>query len=309
MGHYDVIQFYLALVSAAKARGIRCAITSGMACVAYEVAEATKDCDLLCDPEAAADFLALLAESPFEGAACRYRGNISPPLDARWHKGGWTSHFEWPGSEAYLDVFGIAPRARSSWLEEMQPPYVHPHVVADMKRTGRDKDWPFISALGVKMVEKGDERGWLHVYELDSLRRLMAEKPAPPAALLEARPLLKLVATGSPLIGAAARLERSFWQELSDLRVRLFEKLLRSYVVAMRKATAGTGRELGLHENHKLRVECAEQHLPPRPLTPDVLAEFIAKAKESVLTGMTPEMGVWLPDVNPNFTLLIPELK
>lgn len=142
MDQFAIIEFYLELVRRAQERGICCAITSGMACVAYEVAEATKDCDLLCDPEMDEKFLALLVESPLGEAACCYRGNISPPLDARWHRGGWTSHFEWPGTEAFLDVFGIAPRARSAWQEEMQPPYAHPHVVADMKRTAREKDWP-----------------------------------------------------------------------------------------------------------------------------------------------------------------------
>ncbi len=45
MGQFEIIEFYLDLVRGAQARGIRCAITSGMACVAFEIAESTKDCD------------------------------------------------------------------------------------------------------------------------------------------------------------------------------------------------------------------------------------------------------------------------
>jgi hypothetical protein len=45
-----------------------------------------KDCNLLCDPETADKFIALLAESPFGDSPCQYRGNISPSLDSRWLK-------------------------------------------------------------------------------------------------------------------------------------------------------------------------------------------------------------------------------
>jgi hypothetical protein len=38
--------------------------------------------------------IALLAESPPGDSPCQYLGNISPPLDGRWLKGGWTSHSE-----------------------------------------------------------------------------------------------------------------------------------------------------------------------------------------------------------------------
>jgi hypothetical protein len=82
MDHFAIIEFYLELVRRAQERGICCAITSGMACVAYEVAEATKDCDLLCDPEMDETFLALLAESPLAGAACRINPNFTQLIPA-----------------------------------------------------------------------------------------------------------------------------------------------------------------------------------------------------------------------------------
>ncbi|MEO7297758.1 MAG: hypothetical protein ABI042_04195, partial [Verrucomicrobiota bacterium] len=85
--------FFEDFVSELRHRGVVCAITSGMACVHYGVAETTKDCDLLCHPSSFGTLLDLLEETKVSGASCRYRGNISPPLDARWHRGGWTSHF------------------------------------------------------------------------------------------------------------------------------------------------------------------------------------------------------------------------
>jgi len=42
--------FYEDLVSRLRARGVLCAITSGLACVHYGVAETTQACDLLCHP-------------------------------------------------------------------------------------------------------------------------------------------------------------------------------------------------------------------------------------------------------------------
>src|SRR5271168_5302194 len=92
----ELERFYEGLVTRARSRGIACAITSGMACVAFGVSEATKDCDLLCDPESASRFLELLSETTLDGHPPSYRGNLTPPLDARWIRGGWTSHFMWP---------------------------------------------------------------------------------------------------------------------------------------------------------------------------------------------------------------------
>src|SRR5437667_6474349 len=101
-------QFYEDLVRELRSRGVIAAITSGLACVHYGIAETTKDCDLLCHPGSFDELLNLLNATRVGDMACRYRGNISPPLDARWHQGGWTSHFEWlAGAHAVtLDVFG-----------------------------------------------------------------------------------------------------------------------------------------------------------------------------------------------------------
>jgi hypothetical protein len=136
-----------------------------MACVAYGVTQATQDCDVLCAPEAAGKFLGLLGEARLHGKLPSYRGHITPPLDARWLRGGWTSHFVWDaaGAEAYLDIFGVAPRGSSPWEAELQGLYAGPHTVAEMKRTNRGKDWPFITALGAQMLEGQDARGWLHI--------------------------------------------------------------------------------------------------------------------------------------------------
>lgn len=304
LDQFAIIEFYLELVRRAHERGICCAITSGMACVAYEVAEATKDCDLLCDPEMAEKFLSLLAESPLGDVACRYRGYISPPLDARWHRGGWTSHFEWPGTEAFLDVFGIAPRARSAWQEEMRPPYAHPHVVADMKRTARKKDWPFISDLGALMLAQGDQRGWLHLFDAAMLKKL-ALKNVIPAEISAVRPALGLI--GDPdRLSAALEAEESFWRHASEARLKFYERPLRRYVVGVRKAEAR--QTLTLRQQHEIRLGCAEQHLPLRPLGPAEFDEMVATARQRTVALIHPSLVDYLPDLRANYRLLVPEL-
>jgi len=113
--------FFTGLVTTAQSRGITCAITSGMACVHFGVAATTKDCDVLCTVARCDDFRTLIAETSLRGILPDYRGNISPPLDTRWMRGGWTSHFTWKTKpeETCLDIFGVAPRGSSPWEQQL----------------------------------------------------------------------------------------------------------------------------------------------------------------------------------------------
>jgi len=211
-----------------------CAITSGLACVHYGVAETTKDCDLLCHPGSFDTLLDLLAETRVSGSPCHYRGHISPPLDARWHRGGWTSHFQWgTGPEATtLDVFGHALRESSPWQDDVAGLYASQNVVAEMKRTDRDKDWPFITSLGVALLHARDSRGWLHLFEEDSIREML-ETYSIPDDLLAVRPVLQLAARRDPALRPALLAEQHFWKELDRLRIRICRGALRPFVLAM----------------------------------------------------------------------------
>ena len=130
----ELDRFFEQLVATVQAKGAVCAITSGMACVQYGVAQATKDCDLLCAANSAGQLLNVLRATPLHGVSCSYRGHLTPPLDQRWLRGGWTSHFHWDLGEtaAYLDVFGVAPRASSEWMTEGAGTLTGMHTVAEM---------------------------------------------------------------------------------------------------------------------------------------------------------------------------------
>ena len=189
--------FFEDFVSELRNRGVVCAITSGLACVHYGVAETTKDCDLLCHPSSFGTLLNFLEETKISGASCHYRGNISPPLDARWHRGGWTSHFQWDTTPdvTTLDVFGHALRESSPWFDDISGMYVGENIVAEMKRTDRDKDWPFITSLGVELLQRRDPRGWLHLFEPEKISEALQDARIPDD-FLKVRPVLQLAQIG-----------------------------------------------------------------------------------------------------------------
>ena len=296
----ELEDFFSMLVSSAQERGIPCAITSGMACVHFGVAATTKDCDVLCDAAKSDDFRELIADTPLRGLFPNYRGNISPPLDARWMRGGWASHFTWKTKpeETCLDIFGIAPRGSSPWDRELRGIYVRPNVVAEMKRTNREKDWPFATALGGQMLDEGDTDGWLHLYDGDVLR-LCAKQTPPPEHLAELRPLLRLFPFSDTLLLKRLLLaERAFWSELDELRLKIYQKPLRAYTAALRRISAG-GRPFD--QSHEIRIGCALDHLPFQPLRDYGLDRMIAEAKANVGVTVGPDVLEWLPAAENHF--------
>ena len=295
--------FFENFVRALRERGVVCAITSGMACVHYGVAETTKDCDLLCHPGSFDTLLNLLTETKISDLSCHYRGHVSPPLDARWHRGGWTSHFQWgTGSEVTtLDVFGHALRESSPWQEDIAGLYASQNVVAEMKRTDRDKDWPCITSLGVALLDARDPRGWLHLFDADTIMEML-EARAIPAELLTIRPALQLAARRDPVLPHALLAERHFWKELDRLRIRICRAALRPYVLAMGRERASAAA--GLLEEHAVRLACAEKHLEKNPVGRYGVERLIEDARQSTTAFVHPELIQWLPDVRPHFSFL-----
>ena len=294
----EMEEFFTGLVTQAQRRRITCGITSGMACVHFGLSSSTKDCDVLCACESAEKFFDLIAQTLVENRPAAYRGNISPPLDARWLRGGWTTHFAWElasGDSVGLDIFGLAPRATSPWEREIEGIYVSKRIVADMKRTSRGKDWPFVTALGVKMLDAGSLEGWLHLHDAKVIRDNIASLPPPPAIVVR-RPVLRLALTGDDRLEAALFAERVHWQSLATCRTRYFERMLRPYVSAVRRATAR--RNLDLRESHRIRVDCATRALNPDPLRDLGAAKLLEDARAMTAQFVNPALMEWLPDLS-----------
>ncbi|HLQ44974.1 MAG TPA: hypothetical protein VK137_09620, partial [Planctomycetaceae bacterium] len=229
-----------------------------------------------------------------------YRGHLTAPLDPRWQRGGWTAHFQWKSDAgiAHLDVFGVAPRASSSWEAERHGLLAGMHTVAEMKRTDRPKDWPFANSLGVKLLEAGDLRGWLHVFDADTLRELKMRVPCP-ANIVAQRPVLQLVLDDDPRLKAAVFGETVFWQELDRIRISVHEAAVRPYFKAVKKDPRADDSDLRIQ--HAVRVAHAESLLPRSPLRNYGLDRLIAEAREAALQMVVPGALDWLPDVTANF--------
>jgi len=303
LSYAELEQFYEGLVSRARSRGITCAITSGLACVAFGVAQTTKDCDLLCAPDAAGEFFKLLGEASLGGQMPSYRGHLTPPLDSRWLRGGWTSHFVWdtPGLEAYLDIFGVAPRGSSPWEAEVQGFYAGLHTVAEMKRTNREKDWPFATALGVKLLEAGDPRGWLHLFNYDVLVQT-ARKLRCPAAMIALRPALALLVEADERLELALKGEIEFWNRLDELRVKVYERAVRPYMLAVKRDPRSSAPPLAVQ--HECRLEHAGQVLAVSPLRQYGIERLIGEAQARAARFLHPGALRWLPDAGKCFNLL-----
>jgi hypothetical protein len=300
LSYAELERFYEGLVSRARSQGIMCAITSGMACVAFGVAPATQDCDLLCTPEAAARFFTLLCETKFADQLPHYRGHLTPPLDERWLRGGWTSHFVWKTSagEAYLDIFGVAPRASAPWEAELQGFYAGANTVAEMKRTNRDKDWPFATALGVKLLEAGDPRGWLHLFDYDVLIQT-AERVPCPAEMIAQRPVLGLLVAGDERLEVGLKAELEFWHRLDRLRLKVFERAVRAYLLAVKQD--GRAEAPDLPTQHEARIEQADRLLPTDPLRDHGVDQLVAEARVQTARFVPAGAMEWLPSGRAGF--------
>lgn len=296
----ELDHFYEALVSSVQARGGVCAITSGMACVEYGVAQSTKDCDILCSADSVAMLLDLLAETEFAGTACSYRGHLTAPLDARWMCGGWTAHFAWKSAEAtaHLDVFGIAPRGSSDWMRGRRGLLAGMHTVAEMKRTDRAKDWPFATALGVKLLEEGNLDGWLHIFDADALRQAVLTAPLPDE-IVRRRPVLQLLVQNDPRLRVGVFGETLFWQNLDRVRLDLHEAAVRKYLKAVRHDPDADASDL--RTQHRVRVGHAEVLLPRSPLVEYGIERLIEEARRRTAEFVVPGALEWLPDATANF--------
>jgi hypothetical protein len=296
----ELDRFYENLVSTVRANGGVCAITSGLACVKYGVALSTKDCDVLCSVESAPQLLDVLATTSFAGVQCGYRGHLTAPLDTRWQRGGWTAHFQWKNEfiPAHLDVFGVAPRASSPWESEQQGMLAGMHTVAEMKRTDRPKDWPFANSLGVKLLEAGDLRGWLHIFDAELLRELKTRIPCP-ENLVSQRPVLQLVLDNDRRLDAAVFAESVFWQQLDRARLKVHEAAVRKYFMAVKRDADADADDL--MTQHAVRVRLAGALLPRCPIRDYGIDRMVAEARDAALQLVAPGALNWLPDVTANF--------
>ena len=137
-------------------------------------------------------------------------------------------------------------------------------MVAEMKRTDRPKDWPFATALGVKLLEDGDPRGWLHIFDVVTLQEVFARVPLPDAQVAQ-RPCLALLRNGDPRLELAIFGETVFWQTLDRLRTQVYQTAVRGYFQAVKKDSQADSPDLD--RQHEVRVRHAERSVAAQPVT------------------------------------------
>ena len=94
-----ITTFYRSLLEKGLSKRILVRQTGGQACLAFGIAEFTKDLDVLVATQDLNQFLDLLETVRFHGVSCVYRIGHGAPLDERWLGEGWTSHFTFPTKE------------------------------------------------------------------------------------------------------------------------------------------------------------------------------------------------------------------
>jgi len=233
------LQFYRIFRDLLKEQGVRALLTSGMACVEYGIQETTKDTDWIIHPDEFEKLVALLChqEKGLTGANWRisYRGIFGAPLDRQYHLGGWTSHLAiWSHAlspEEHLDFFGKPPRVDSGlWLRETGS-IASRSTVAAMKKTDREKDWPFVNSLAAQDWFSGSHEGLLHLRDIPVLRKAWPSLTGDQRQdLVKKRPLLGRIEESNDIVlERLLIIEKNLWERVNRLRYQIYQTEWKSF--------------------------------------------------------------------------------
>lgn len=254
--------------------GVRFAITSGQACVYYGIQQTTKDSDWIIAPEDLEILRVVLGERertrPWRAA---YRSICGAPLEACYLKHGWTSHLVVTevaeAGEHHVDIFGKAPRIQGVETDADDPDFASRHVVAQMKKTDRDKDWPMVFACGQQMWERGDWRGVLHFQDAEWLTRSWSSVPEPARGeLIRQRPLLALIDDDAPRLRRAIAIERLLWVSVNKARYTCYQRAWKQFYRSWRSVPGMQWPlEIPFPSQHEILYAACQRHaLPTDPL-------------------------------------------
>lgn len=256
---------YLELTREFNAGRLRAVICSGQAAVLHRLAIASKDGDWIAreDAESLDHIRGVLAR---HGA--RYR--FGAPLDVRWMSGGWSSHLEFQhdGLRVRTDFFTRPPRVPADELARMwvdqegrDPPFTGARILAEMKKTERQRDYPFIGELARLMADPRDRL--LYSRSADDLLELARSHPDLVRAVLRDRPLLSKIGAGRRALAEALQLEMLDLMEENERRLTVYRAASSDWAERW-PALAREFASVPLHEAHARIVARASGVLPER---------------------------------------------
>lgn len=186
------MNIYVELTKQFNRGKLRTIICSGQAVVLHRLAVMSKDGDWIIreDEESLKHILGILAEY-----GARYR--FGAPLDIRWMRGGWSSHFEFRYRKLRVrtDFFSRPPRLSQTDVERLWKehessdlPFVNVKYLAELKKTNREKDYVVIGELARLMKDPRDHL--LYSRSARDIIRLAEEYPDLIMELASKRPLL-----------------------------------------------------------------------------------------------------------------------
>lgn len=283
----DFLRIFAGLL---RAEGIPFAITSGMACVHYGLQQTTKDSDWIIPADALPGLVALLERKEGELPPWRvgYRQIFGAPLDAEYMAHGWTSHLSvWDHAssvEHKVDLFSKPPRVRPEEMLVDAEGWVSEHIVAQMKKTDRDKDWPIVDGLGRRLWKAHDHRCLLHLTDVGILREAWAATPpAEREPMCRRRPLLRLLGEGTAGEARLRRLinlERVIWEQVNQQRhgryTRAWKEFYRNW--SKGRTWAWPSAEQFRFQHRGLGRDVRAFGLPPDPLAVVTREQLVADA-------------------------------
>jgi len=263
---------YLDLTNEFNEGKLRAILSSGQAIVVHRLALASKDGDWIV--RETEDALARILEV-LQSHGARYR--LGAPLDVRWMRGGWSAHLEFNRESARVrcDFVTRPPRISSEDLAEMwlehesglglqEPvPTIDVRRLAELKKTDRERDYPFIGELARQMSLRDQ---LLQSRSVSDLMELAKTHPEEIASLTKERPLLQLLESTPD----RRALRRALLEEQMDL-MDTDQARLTAYSrasVGWQKVWPALQRQvrpLPLLQAHELIVQSATSVLPEQP--------------------------------------------
>lgn len=253
--------------------GIRFLITSGQACVHFGIQQTTKDSDWIIEPDDLSALRTMLVDADLSGnLRVSYRAICGAPLDETFLVNGWTSHLEITDADSdqhHLDLFGKAPRVSEMESDAIEPDFASRQVVAQMKKTDREKDWPIVFVLRRQAMANGDVRGILHGQDADWLVAAWSDIPADDRSeLARQRPLLGLIATHPNRLRRAIAVEKQVWVSTNRERYAVYQRSWKSFFRQWRREDGFQWPpDVPFAEQHELLDHAAREYrLPQAPL-------------------------------------------